>query len=176
MHHTLRLYSRYQHQSLRFYIFLAKLTSIPLLGRLIRRVANIYGRSSHQGLSLTVAEAERIIDASDYIALGPCSCRQVFHHCDNPVMSEILVGTGVEVFARIENNGFHVVDKNEAKQVLRQCHRKGLTHNIMRCQQHFYAICSCCSCCCVPIRLRRNYGIEYALVRNKQVVEDFQKP
>jgi len=175
MHHTLRFYGQHQHQFLRLYIFLAKLTNIPLIGGLVRRIANIYGRRSHQGYLLTVAEAEQIIDASRYVALGPCSCRQVFHRCDNPVISEILVGTGVEVFSQIGVNGFREVSKNEAKEVLRQCHQKRLTHNIVRCQQHFYAICNCCSCCCVPTRLKQNYGIGYALVRNKKVVEDFQK-
>lgn len=175
MHHTLRFYGQHQHQFLRLYIFLAKLTKIPLIGGLVRRIANIYGQRGHQGYLLTIAEAEQIIDASGHVALGPCSCRQVFHRCDNPIMSEIVVDIGVEVFSQIGVNGFREVSKDEAKEVLRQCHQKRLTHSIMRCQQHFYAICNCCSCCCVPTRLKQNYGIEYALARNKKVVEDFQK-
>ena len=174
MHHYLRFYGQHQHQFLKLYIFLAKFTSIPLIGRWVRRIANIYGQHGHHGYLLTVAEAEQIVDASKNVALGPCSCRQVFRHCDSPIMSEIIVGTGVEVFSQIRPNGFREVSKEEAKEILRQCHQKRLTHTIMRCQQHFYAICNCCSCCCVPTRLRQGYGIEYALVRNKKVVEDFQ--
>ena len=175
MHHSLRLYGRYQHQFLRLYILLAKLTNIPLLGRWVRHIANIYGKRGHQGYLLTVAEAEQIIDASRNVALGPCSCRQVFHHCDSPVMSEIVVGTGIEVFSRIRANEFRQISKEEAKEILRQCHQKQLTHSLTQCQQHFYAICNCCSCCCVPLRLRQNYRIKYAMVRNKEVVEDFRR-
>lgn len=175
MHHTLRFYGKYEHQFLKLYILLAKLIDIPLIGGLVRRLANIYGQRGHHGYLITVAEAEQIIDASKNVALGPCSCRQVFHNCDAPVMSEIVVGTGVEIFSQIRANGFKEISKEEAKEILRQCHQKRLTHTVMRCRQHFYAVCNCCSCCCVPTRLKQNYRIEYALVRNKEVIKDFQR-
>lgn len=173
MHHTLRFYSQHQHLFLRLYIFLGMLTKIPLIGRLVRYIANIYGRSKHNGYLLTLTEAEQIIDASRNVALGPCNCRQLFRHCNNPVMGEIAVGTGGEVFSQIRAS-FREISKAEAKRILRQCHEKRLMSTLMRCREHFYAICNCCSCCCVPTRLRQNYGIEYALIRNKEVVREFQ--
>ena len=175
MHHSLRFYGQHQHQFLRLYICLAKLTKIPLIGRLVRHIANLYGQRGHHGYLLTIAEAEQIIDTSKNVALGPCSCRQVFHHCDNPVMSEIIVGTGFEVFSQIRPNDFREVSKEEAKQILQQCREKQLMHTLSRCRGDFYTICNCCSCCCVPSRLMQNYGIEYALLRNKTVVEDFRR-
>ena len=175
MHHALPFYGQHQHKFLRFYICMAKLTRIPLVGRLVRWVANSYAKRGHHGYFLTLEQAEQIIDASKSVGLKPCSCRQVFHNCDAPVMAEILIGTGVEVFSRIKPDEFHEVSKEEAKNILRQCHQKHMIHTIMRCQENFYAICNCCTCCCVPTRLRRNYKIEYALVRNKNVVEDFRR-
>jgi hypothetical protein len=175
MHHSLRLYSKYQRRFLRLYISLAKLTGVPLLGGLVRRAANFYGRHGHGGYFLTAAEAERIIDASRNVALGPCRCRQAFHNCDRPVMSEIVIGTGAEVFSQTGAGEFRPISKEKAKEVLRQCRQENVMHTIMKCQQHFYAICSCCSCCCVPTRLRQNYGIEYALVRSTDVVGEFQR-
>ncbi len=176
MHHSLRFYRQHQGQFLRLYMFLAKLISLPLIGGWVRSVANIYGRRGHNGYLLTLAEAEQIVDVSGDVALGPCRCRQLFHHCDSPVMSEILIGDGVEAFSpKNEANGFRRISKEAAKDILRECHQKRLTHTIMQCGQHFYAICNCCSCCCVPTRLRHKYGIEYALVRNKTVVEDYQR-
>ena len=175
MHHTLRFYGRYQQQWLRLYLLLAKLTKLPLVGRWVRRVANIYARRGHRGYLLTVTEAEQIIDAAGSVALGPCCCRQVSRHCDHPITSEIVVGTGAEVFSQTRRNEFHRVSKEVAKELLRQCHRQRLVTTIMKCREHFYAICNCCSCCCVPTRLKQNYGIEYALVRNKDILADFQR-
>ncbi len=175
MHHSLRIYGEHRGQFLRLYMLLARLIRVPLIGRWVRSVANTYGRRGHNGYVLTLAEAEQIVDASRTVALGSCSCRQLFHRCDSPVMSEILIGD-VELFApRDKAKGFREVSKEEAKDILRQCHEKGLTHSIMQCGQHFYAICNCCRCCCVPLRLRRDYGIEYALVRSKTVVEDYRR-
>ena len=175
MHHSLRFYGQHQHQFLRLYIFLAKLTNIPFIGKWVRSAANIHGQHGHHGYLLTLAEAEQIIDASGSVALGPCSCRQTFRHCDSPIMSEIVVGIGAEVFSQIRTDEFHEISKEAAKDILRQCHQKQLTHTIMKCWQDFYAICNCCNCCCVPTRLKQHYGIEYALVRNKEIVEDFRR-
>jgi hypothetical protein len=90
-------------------------------------------------------------------------------------MAEIVVGAGAEVFPEIRSGEFHVISKEEAKDVMRQCHQRRLIPTLERCQGHFYAICNCCTCCCVPLRLRQNYGIGNALVRNKEVVKDFQR-
>jgi hypothetical protein len=90
-------------------------------------------------------------------------------------MAEIVVGAGREIYSKIKTKQFRQVSKEEAKEVLRQCHGRGMTHTVMQCQGLFYAICSCCSCCCVPTRLKKNYGIEYAITRNKSIVADFVK-
>jgi len=34
----------------------------------------------------------------------------------------------------------------------------------------FYAICNCCRCCCVPLRLRRDYKLRNTWVRGKGVL------
>jgi len=169
MHHTLRIYGRYQHSFLRAYISLAKLTRIPLLGSLVRAVANLYGMKAHGGYLLTTDEALEIIDCTQgEISLGPCSCRQVYHNCKSPIMNEVIIGDGYKIF---EHREFKPVSKEEAKHVIREAHRNRLTHNLMRCSHHLYAICSCCSCCCVPTRLRQKYGIGQALIRKPNIVE-----
>jgi hypothetical protein len=175
MHHTLRLYGQHQHRLIHIYISLAGLTRLPVIGRLVRWVANTYAVHGHSGYRLTLAEAEQIVDIAGSVSLGPCSCRQEFHNCRNPVMSEIVLGNGSsEVYAsRVKD--FHAVSKEEAKEILRRAHQQHLTQSIMRCGDHFYAICSCCNCCCVPTRLRQQFGIGQALVRNNHVVQDFRE-
>ena len=175
MHHTLPFYGRYRRKFLRIYILLAQLTHIPLLGRLVRWIANNYGRTGHGGYFLTLEEAEQLIDVSNSVALGPCGCRQAFHNCDRPIMTEIVVGAGRELYYKVKNKGFHQVSKKKAKEVMQQCHGGGMMHTVMQCQGLFYAICNCCSCCCVPYRLKNNHGIEYAMTRNKSIIADFEK-
>ncbi len=174
MHHTLGLYGRHQHSLLHLYLNLSRLTKIPLLGYVVRWMANAYARLGHSGYYLSLAEAEQIVDIAGSVALGPCSCRAEYHNCENPVMSEIVLGDSSSGVYASRKKEFRSISKEEAKTVLRQAHQKRLTLSIMRCGSHFYAICSCCECCCVPTRLRQNYGIGKALVRNINVVRDFQ--
>ena len=174
MHHTLGLYGQHQHKFIHLYISLAKLTRIPLIGHVVRWVANLYGHFGHSGYFLTLSEAEQIVDIAGSVALGPCSCRHEFHNCDYPLMSEIVLGKGsTDVYAKRENE-FQQISKEEAKEVLRKAHQHRLTQSIMRCGDNFYAICNCCSCCCVPTRLLKECGVGKALVRIKKVVQDFQ--
>jgi hypothetical protein len=174
MHHTLGLYGRHQHGTIHAYISLSRLTRIPILGSLVRLVANTYGRLGHSGYSLTLEEAERIIDIAKSVALGPCSCREEFHHCSHPIMSEIVLNNNSFSVYADRSHEFKPVSKEEAKEILRKARQNNLIQSIMRCGNNFYAICSCCTCCCVPLRLRTQFGIGLALVRNPHVVEKFQ--
>jgi hypothetical protein len=174
MHHTLGLYGRYRHHFLHLYMTLARLTKIPLLGRLVRWAANRYARHGHSGYALTLAEAEQIVAAAGTISLGPCTCRAEYRNCSHPVMSEIVLGDGTENYAHNKKD-FRAISGDEAREVLRQAHQRGLTQSIMRCGGHFYALCNCCTCCCVPLRLNKSFGIKGALVRNPNVVADFRR-
>jgi len=178
MHHSLglfRLYSRYREWILRYYIFQAGWTKIPLVGGLVRWVANLYGQKASSACLLTLDEAEEIIDSSAALALGPCTCRAVFKNCDHPLEAEIMVGLGHNVFIEERPHDYRKINRQEARSILRDCHDRGLIHTIVKCQQNFYAICNCCSCCCVPLRLNKSYGIGKALTRSADIVQEFRK-
>ena len=131
MHHLLPFYGKHQRKFLKIYIGLAKLTKMPVIGRLVRWLANIYARRQHGGFIITVKDAEDIIDASSYIKLGPCSCRQVFRNCDRPIMSELVVGAGREVYADVDKDSFTAITKEEAKKLIKRFHNMGMIHTIM---------------------------------------------
>ena len=175
MHHSLRLYSRHREGVLRFYMFWARWTRIPLVGRLVRWVANTYGRNREGGYLLTTNEAEEIVDISEGLSLGPCTCRTVFSNCDNPINTEIMLGLSRNVFIEERPNDYQEITKQEAKDILRECHQRGLMHTIIKCRQDYYAICNCCSCCCVPLRLSKKYGIGNALTRHDDIVQEFKE-
>jgi hypothetical protein len=171
----MRLYSKYRESFLRYYIFQAKWTKIPLVGKLVRRVANLYGKKVSRAYLLTLDEASEVVDISERLALGPCTCRAVFANCDNPKNAEIMVGLNQTIFIDARPDDYREITKQEAKNILRECHQSGLIHTIVKCRQDFYAICNCCSCCCVPLRLNREYGIGNALSKNNGIIEEFKE-
>ena len=175
MHHTLRLYSRYREGILRWYMFGAKCTRIPLLGRLARGIANAYGKNVEGAYLITTAEAQAIVDSAAGVAVGPCTCRSVFHNCDHPVNVEILLGPTRHIFTEHMPEESREITGEEARRILADSHERGLIHTVIRCRDNFYAICNCCTCCCVPLRLSKHYGIGKALVRHPDIVGEFRK-
>ncbi len=174
MHHSLRLYSRNREFTLKFYMFWARWTKIPLIGRLVRWVANAYGRNMEGAYLLSTAEAEVIVDISEKLAVGPCDCRAVSRNCDHPINVEIMLGLDGNVFVEERPHDYREITRQEAKDILRQCHQWGLIHSIVKCRQGFYAICNCCSCCCVPLRLSKEYGIGNTINRSDDIVREFK--
>ena len=175
MHHSLRFYSRHRELFLRYYIFQAKWTAIPLVGGLVRCVANLYGNRLHRAYVLTTAKAEQIVDSAAGLALGPCDCRRVFRNCDGPIEAEIMLGLSRNAFVQEHPNDYREITRDEAREILRRCHEKGLIHTIVKCREDFYAICNCCPCCCVPLRLSKRYGIGNALARSDNIVQLFRE-
>jgi hypothetical protein len=175
MHHTLKFYSGHRPGILRFYMFCARLSRIPLVGRLVRKVANAYGRNMHRAYLLTPVEADELVAMAEGVALGLCDCRKVFHNCDNPVNAEVLLGPTRHIFLEAMPRDSREITKDEAREILRDCHKRGLIHTIIKCRGDFYAICNCCSCCCVPLRISKQYGIGNALVRHKDILREFKE-
>src|SRR4030042_5077479 len=91
-HHTLKLYSSNRQAVLRFYMFFAAGTHLPLLGRLVRWTANVYGRGLHRAYLLSPAEASELVNMAGGLALAPADRPRGFKNCDNPVNAEILLG------------------------------------------------------------------------------------
>jgi len=175
MHHSMRLYSKYRESFLRYYIFQAKWTRISLIGKVVRRVANLYGKKVSRAYLLTPDEANEVVDISERLALGLCTCRATFPNCDNPINAEIMVGLNRNIFMDGRPQDYREITKQEAKDILRECHQSGLIHTIVKCRQDFYAICNCCSRCCVLLRLNREYGIGNALSKNNGIIEEFKE-
>lgn len=175
MHHSIRLYSRYRELFLRYYMFQSSWTRIPLIGRLVRAVANAYGTRVEGAYLLTLDDAEAIVDMAEGLALGPCTCRTVFRNCDNPINTEIMLGLDRNVFIEERPHDYREITAEEARDILRECHRRGLIHTIIKCRHNYYAICNCCSCCCVPLRLNRKYSIGNALARKDDIVREFKE-
>jgi hypothetical protein len=175
MHHTLKLYGSHRQSVLRLYMFFAVWTRIPLLGRLVRRIANAYGYNFHRAYLLTLKEAEELVAIAEGVAVTSCSCRKTFQKCSHPVDVEILLGPSRHVFLEAMPRDSQEISREKAGEILKDSQRRGLIFTIVKCREDFYAICSCCSCCCVPLRLSKQYGIGEVLVRHKDIVQEFRE-
>ena len=175
MHHTLKLYSSHRRWILRLYMLGAACTRLPLLGRLARRIADSYGRKLHQACLLAPDEAEALLEIAGGVAVGPCDCRRTFKNCDHPVEAEILLGPTRHIFLEAMPQNAHEITREEARAILQDCRRRGLIPTIIKCRGDYYAICHCCTCCCVPLRLSKEYGIGGALVRHRDIVGEFRE-
>jgi len=134
----------------------------------------MYGKNLHGVYLLTPSEAEELVSIAEGVASAPCTCRTVFKNCDNPRDNEILLGPTEHVLHEAMPHDSHEITREEAAEILRGSHRRGLILSIAKCRWDFYAICSCCSCCCVPLRMSKQYGIGEALVRHKDIVKEFR--
>jgi hypothetical protein len=174
MHHTLRFYGGNRRNIIKAYMFFGSWTRLPLVGRLVRRVANAYGRSLHRAYLLTPKEAEELVTIAEGVAVGPCDCRRAYHKCNHPKNNEILLGPTRHIMREAMPEDSREISREEAGEILRDSQRRGLILNVIKCRGDYYAICSCCSCCCVPLRLSKQYGIGEALVRHKDIVGEFR--
>jgi hypothetical protein len=174
MHHTLKFYNANRTFILRFYMFGARCTKIPLIGGLARKIANVYARSEHHAYLLTPAEAKELIAISPAIASSKCTCRTMYHNCDNPRDNEILLSPSKHALVETMPEGGQEITREKAGEILADSQRRGLVMTIIKCRGDYYAICSCCSCCCVPLRFSKCYGIGEALTRHKDIVKEFR--
>ncbi len=175
MHHTLRFYFLNRKGVLRFYMFFGACTRIPLLGRLVRKVANTYGRSQHHAYLLTLTEAENLLALAGGIAVTPCTCRTTYKKCHHPTDNEILLAPSKHILIETMPHEAQEITHEKASEILQDSQKRGLILTILKCRGDYYAICSCCSCCCVPLRLSKHYGIGEALVRHKDIVKEFRE-
>jgi hypothetical protein len=175
MHHTLKFYSNSRKYILRLYMFFASWTRIPLLGRLVSKIANAYGRNQHRAYLLTAAEAKELVTLAGGLAADSCTCRSIYHKCKHPRDNEILLAPSKHALEEAMPHDAKEITPEKASEILQDSQRRGLVLTVIKCRGDFYAICSCCSCCCVPLRLSKHYGIGEVLVRHKDIVKEFRE-
>lgn len=174
MHHTLKFYNANRNFVLRFYMFGARCTRIPLIGGLVRKIANTFARSEHRCYLITSEEAGELIKLSPAIASSKCTCRSLYQKCDHPRDNEILLAPTRHVMLETMPPESREITPVKAIEIIDDSKRRGLVMTLTKCRGDYYAICSCCTCCCVPLRFSKKYQIGEALVRHKDIVAEFR--
>ena len=92
----------------------------PVVGRLVRRVAERKQKAVHWGQVVPIEDVEQIIDLQDSIVRLPCTCRMLTTGRE----SRYCFGIGVDETGILGkypdySHSFEVLEKEEAKEILR---------------------------------------------------------
>lgn len=106
--------------------------------------------------------------ARDIVLEGPpdvtvyeCGCRHARKNPCQPTQVCMIIGSGDFVLDH-HPNGSRRITQAEALDLLRAEHERGHVHTAYFkdvCQNRFYAICNCCSCCCGGLEAMMRYGV-----------------
>ena len=116
-------------------------------------------RQSLDGLQwvLPTQQVLEILRNSRSFALANCLCRTKHKRCKNPL--EVCFYTNDVADKKVEQGAARRVDLQEATEVLKLANEHGLIHlTIYNPEQHVYALCSCCECCCHDIEFMKKLG------------------
>jgi NAD-dependent dihydropyrimidine dehydrogenase PreA subunit len=99
-----------------------------------------------------------VLKSNDSISVGTCVCRLVSENPCLPPPHEVclFVGDPFASFIAENNRMFRKISQDEAVKILEFAHQKGFVHTAYfkkETANRFMAICNCCSCCCVGIRM-----------------------
>jgi ferredoxin len=116
-------------------------------------------RQSLGGLQwvLPTQQVIEILRNSRSYALANCLCRTKYKRCDNPL--EVCFYTNDVADKKAEQGAARRVTLEEATEVLKLANQHGLVHlTFYNPEQHVYALCSCCECCCHDIAFMKKLG------------------
>ncbi|MHB9094830.1 MAG: 4Fe-4S binding protein, partial [Eubacteriales bacterium] len=156
------VYGEYVGDTLDFYMFLARLGGAPLIGGAVRFFAHQYGKYLHGGRAATVEECMEILSRAGRITVVDCACREKNNQCEKPRRTCLVINTGAGLFGKHQKQNY--ISLEEAGEIISNSYNYGLIRSITHCMTpNLYAICNCCPCCCVPYRLRTEFGIRSAV-------------
>jgi len=106
---------------------------------------------------LPTQQVLEILRNSRSFAVANCWCRTTYKRCDNPL--EVCFYINDVADKKVAQGDARQVTLNEAAEILKLANEHGLIHlTIYNPEQHVYALCSCCACCCHDIAFMKRYG------------------
>jgi formate hydrogenlyase subunit 6/NADH:ubiquinone oxidoreductase subunit I len=108
-----------------------------------------------------------ILEKAKSISLRNCVCRMTYRNCDNPMKTCITVN---ELSVLLIDRGIaKEISLHEMKEVVKIADKFGLIHMVIYSdwlKGEINDICSCCSCCCTPLRAFLNFGVSHHLEKS----------
>ncbi len=143
-------------------IYHAKVVKFLDAIQLVSQKEDMHLKLSEQVVPWKVAR-DVILENPTSIAVGPCGCRL---NSDKPCGEApydycIIVGDpGADFIAEL-NPKFHHITPEEAEKILEESHKRGDIHCAYfkrEIANRFFAICNCCSCCCMGVKMWNMIG------------------
>ncbi len=100
-----------------------------------------------------------LLENPEAIAVGTCACRYVARKSCLPMPAEVCLMVGepwVSFITEHNSRMFRRISQAEATEVLQSAHERGDCHAAYfkkEMKGRFFAICNCCDCCCVGVRM-----------------------
>ncbi len=100
-----------------------------------------------------------VLENPGSIVVGTCPCRSAAPNpCLPPGQQDVCIflGDPWATFMDEHNATYHRISQEEAVKVLQFCHEKGFVHTAYfehAAGNRMDAICNCCSCCCMGVRM-----------------------
>jgi len=125
---------------------------------LLKGLAKILWFLPH-GVMIDYNTAKKIIEfigrtGKGHIAIGPCVCKKALGVNDEPMMTDMTILYGAEIYREISEE-YHEITADEALKLLRKFEEYGLVHEIyacMRSSKWTFVICNCDCRYCVPTK------------------------
>lgn len=106
---------------------------------------------------LPTEQVFEILRNARVFALTDCECRTRYQRCSNPVDICFLINDAADL--NIKQGAAKLISLKEAKRKLKIANDSGLVHlTIYNPEQHVYAVCSCCPCCCHDLQFLKCHG------------------
>jgi NAD-dependent dihydropyrimidine dehydrogenase PreA subunit len=104
-------------------------------------------------------EIVEIVSRSNVAKVSYCYCRTVQRtynepNCDHPLYTCIHLSYGKDLKEIAgKNKNFRNITKQEAIDLLEECDKRGLVHQLIYfpSPDFYYVICNCCPCCCIVL-------------------------
>lgn len=147
-------------------IYHGKVVRLPDALKLATQKENLHLVPSEKVMPFKVAR-DIILENPDSIVVGTCPCRAISEHpCLPPPMEVCLfIGDPNASFIAVQNPKYHKISQEEAVKILEDCHKRGFVHTAYfekAASNRFNAICNCCKCCCLGIKMFHLLGITTA--------------
>ena len=128
------------------------------------RVISVSREIEGQQKILPYEHVEKIIDNAEKIAVQDCPCRVRERNCDNPLQTCISLNNLADYV--ISRGIGRALNKDEAKQILRNAEELGLIHEVDN-NVNATVVCNCCTCCCTFLRAVTKYHQDSVVAKSR---------
>lgn len=141
----------------------------PLIYRLIRRIAIRRQKAKHWGQVVPIEDVEQIVNLVDSIVRLPCVCRFLTTGREARYCFGFGFGAGIQAKYPDYSHSLEVLEKEEAKKILRSFDKQGMMHSIWTYKTPYIGSICNCDQDCVAYRVQVTANLMQTMFRAEYV-------